>query len=249
MKFLFNPQITNTITPKIGFQSTTKASVTHTEPRKDSFNSNPLFDNYSDKIYLTKLIKSNPAITKILEENNIPININIDELEKLKKGHLLNTRIIAAKIYSALPNDIKSQINLMDLQQAAMLHDYGKILIPPKILNKTTPLTEQEKLIMELHSSLGAELLRQQGVKSEVADLVKYHHQNLNGTGYPKLDNHFNYSYDAQIISIADKFSALTEKRCYKNPISKNEALQILYQDVIDGNYSKEIYDALLKIT
>ena len=56
-----------------------------------------------------------------------------------------------------------------------MLHDYGKVLIPKEILNKKGALTPEEKQIMELHSEFGYELLKQQGVKEEVLNLIKYH--------------------------------------------------------------------------
>ncbi len=70
----------------------------------------------------------------------------------MKNGHLTATRILAAKIYSSLPEELKKEVNLPDLQQAAMLHDYGKVLIPKEILNKEGALTPEEKQIMELQS-------------------------------------------------------------------------------------------------
>lgn len=215
--------------------------------RKDSFNSNPLYDNFVDKNKLTQLAKSNPEITRILKENKIPLKINVKELEDLKNGHLMDTRITAAKMYSALPKDLKSQVNLMDLQQAAMLHDYGKVLIPDKILNKEGKLTPQEKKIMELHSELGYELLKQQGVNQNVLNMVKYHHQNPQGSGYPSASVDYNHDISTQILATADKYSALREKRSYKEPLSRNEALDIIKDDVTNGLIEPEIYNALEK--
>lgn len=215
--------------------------------RKDSFNSNPLYDNFVDKNKLTQLAKSNPEIMRILKENKIQLKINVKELEDLKNGHLMDTRITAAKMYSALPKDLKSQVNLMDLQQAAMLHDYGKVLIPEKILNKKGKLTPEEKKIMELHSELGYEILKQQGVNKNVLNMVKYHHQNPNRSGYPSANEDYEHDISTQILATADKYSALREKRSYKDPLNRNQALDIIKNDVTNGLIEPEIYNALEK--
>ena len=165
----------------------------------------------------------------------------------MKQGHLTATRIIAAKIYSALPSEMKAEINLSNLQQAAMLHDYGKVLIPEAILNKKGALNEKEKAIMELHTEFGYELLKQQGVKEEVLELIKYHHQKPDGSGYPKIHDGFEYSTALQIIEIADKYSALTEDRPYHKSLTKEEALKIIYEEVEEGVISQEVFNALKK--
>lgn len=161
--------------------------------------------------------------------------------------HHTATRVIAAKIYSALPENMKSEVNLPDLQQAAMLHDYGKVLIPKEILNKEGALTPEEKKIMELHSEFGYELLKQQGVNEHVLNLIKYHHQKPDGSGYPVADNSFEYSISAQILEAADMYSALTEERTYHKACTKNEALNIIYKEVESKTISQEVFDALKK--
>lgn len=236
-------------TVPVQFRSTATQSVYPMEQgvRKDSFNSNPLYGNFADKNSITQLAKSNPEIMRILKENKIPLKVNMNELEDLKNGHLMDTRVTAAKIYSALPVEMKSEVNLMDLQQAAMLHDYGKALIPDKILNKNGKLTDSEKQIMELHSELGYELLKQQGVNQNVLNMIKYHHQTPQGDGYPRVSQDYNHDVGAQILATADKYSALREKRSYKEPLSKEEALGIIRQDVENNIISPEVYQALEK--
>lgn len=233
----------------VQFRSTAAQSVypTGQSLRKDSFNSNPLYSNFADKNSITQLAKSNPEIMRILKDNKIPLKVNMKELEDLKNGHLMDTRVTAAKIYSALPKEMKQEVNLMDLQQAAMLHDYGKALIPDKILNKNGKLTDSEKQIMELHSELGYELLKQQGVNQNVLNMIKYHHQTPQGDGYPRVSQDYNHDLGAQILATADKYSALREKRSYKEPLSKEEALNIIQQDVENNIIAPEIYQALEK--
>ena len=217
------------------------------ESYNDKFSTNPLKERFKTKAEIELIAKSNPRIMAILKEHNIPLEVNISALEKLEKGHLKDVRVIAAKIYSALPDKLKSEVNLSDIQQAAMLHDYGKVLIPKNILDKEGRLTPEEKKIMDLHSEFGYELLKQQGVKEEVLKLIKYHHQKPDGNGYPEVDDGFIFGMSSQIITAADKFSALTEDRSYHKACTKEEALGIIAQDVENGVISKEVFDALNK--
>lgn len=244
-----NP-IHNVHSPLVNFRGSEKVVVFNPEGpelSKDRFSTNPFKENFKTKAEIEQLAKSSPRIMALLKENNIPLNVNMPAIEKLAKGHLANVRVIVAKMYSVLSEDLKSEINLSNLQQAAMLHDYGKVLIPKRILDKEGALTPEEKKIMDLHSELGYELLKQQGVNEEVLSLVKYHHQKPDGSGYPAIDDDFEYGISSQIIAVADKFSALTEKRCYRNACSKEEAFEIISKDVENGIISKEVFEALKK--
>lgn len=248
MNFVYNTPILNKINiPNIQFRAAGNYAET-LAPKKDSFSTNPLYDSFVDKNTLTQIAKSNPRIMELLKNNHIRLDVNIRELEKLKHGHLMDTRVTAAKIYSALPQDLKAGVNLMDLQQAAMLHDYGKVLIPDKILNKSGKLTDKEKEIMKLHSELGYELLKEQGVNENVLNLVKYHHQTPNGNGYPEITNDFKPDISSQILAAADKYSALREKRSYKDAMTRDEALAVIQEDVTNGLIAPEVYSALARI-
>lgn len=214
----------------------------------DGFTTNPIYEKLGTKEQIELCAKSNPRICELLKEHNLPIEVNIDVLNELKQGHMKESRIIAAKIYSSLPEELKKEISLPNLQEAAMFHDYGKVLIPKKVLNKNNKLTADERKIMELHSELGYELLKNKGLSEKTLNLIKYHHQNSNKNGYPEAQKDFSFGIDAQILSTADKYTALREKRSYKNPIGKYEALEIIGKDVNNGNLSQEVYTALLKI-
>ena len=245
MNFVYNTPILNKINiPNIQFRAAGNYAGT-LAPKKDSFSTNPLYDSFVDKNTLTQIAKSNPRIMELLKSNHIRLDVNIRELEKLKHGHLMDTRVTAAKIYSALPQDLKAGVNLMDLQQAAMLHDYGKVLIPDKILNKSGKLTDKEKEIMKLHSELGYELLKEQGVNESVLNLVKYHHQTPEKKGYPEITNDYKPDISSQILAAADKYSALREKRSYKDAMTRDEALAVIQEDVTSGLITPEVYKAL----
>ena len=134
------------------------------------------------------------------------------------------------------------------IKEASMLHDLGKVLIPAKILNKPARLNKKEREIMNIHSTLGYELLKTQRINEETLDLVKYHHQNLSHTGYPALNCDHNPSdIGVQIISTADKYSALREARVYRRKLSRIESLLILYKEVREEKILPEVYNALVE--
>ncbi len=213
----------------------------------DKYIANPLRDKYGTKTEVEAAIKSNPRIQQILNEHHLHAFVNETELEKLRKGHLQNTRITAAKIYSNLPENLKKEINLQELQEAAMFHDYGKILIPDNILNKKGKLSKNEWAIMRRHSELGAELLKNKDLSPRTIELVKFHHLNGMGSGYPSPDKTYRHGLDTEVLTLADKFEALMEERSYKSAMSRNEALGILENDVKSGLISPEVFDALKK--
>lgn len=246
MSFIYNNPINLNI-PSLSFRQNPTTTIRFGNLFQDGFSTNPLNENPDNKAEIEALAKANPRVVEIMKKYKLPIKANMEELMKLQKGHLQDTRVIAAKIYSALPQEMKAEINLPHLQEAAMFHDYGKVLIPDKILNKTDRLTDSEREIMEQHSELGYELLKSKGLSKETLNLVKYHHQTASKNGYPVADANFEYTPALEILNVADKYSALTETRSYKPAMSKQEALTIIKEDVENGLVSEEIYNALAK--
>lgn len=232
--------------PNIGFKSKPAGYIPKTAFVSDGYVSNPLYNVFGTQEEIEEAIKTNPRIQEILREYKLSGKVNIGELEKLKAGHLQDTRITAAKIYSNLPSYLKEEVNPKELQEAAMFHDYGKVLIPEKILNKNGELNEAEWAIMQQHSELGAELLKNKNLSPRAKELVKYHHQNRGNEGYPMATN-YEYGLDSEILSVADRFGALTEQRSYKPAMPKDDALAVIEKDVNDGVISKEVFEALKK--
>ena len=214
---------------------------------KDGFVTNPLYDNRADISRIEYDAQNNPKIRALMNKYNLPIKVNTSELEKLKENHLKNTRLTAVGIYSNLLPYVRKDVNLKNLQEAAMMHDYGKILIPDNILNKQGELNEREREIMNLHSELGYELLKNRELSSETLNLIKYHHQNPQNNGYPAVSANYEHSLEAQILNAADEYTALREERSYKKALSKEEALEIIHKQADSGFISKEVYFALEK--
>lgn len=215
------------------------------------FEKQDIFENgnkYVSESIVKSAIQKNPNILKILRENNLPVKINVKELEALKAGHMKDTRVIVAKMHSSLPKELKQEVNLQDLQNAAMCHDVGKSLIPEKILNKKGKLTSEEKDIMDLHSELGYEILKGSGLNKNTLEIIKYHHQTLDGAGYPKVGAKYECPKSVQILNVADKYSALTEERAYKKAFSREDALNIISEDVKNGKIASDVFEVLNKV-
>lgn len=206
-------------------------------------------NNFEEKSYKKNLeinIQKVPSICRILKKYGLTGKINTKILSELVSGHMNDTCKIALGIYSILSETLSIDISKKTLQQAAELHDVGKVFIPKKIICKAGKLNKKEKKIMNIHSRLGYELLKSQNINYEILELVKYHHQNLKRTGYPILVGHTPSDIAIQIISIADKYSALREARVYRRGLSKQKALLILYEEVLSGKILKEVFNALM---
>ena len=204
-------------------------------------------DESLHKSVVKDMIQSNPFVSRILKRYHIKPLIDTKTLKELTGGHMNDTCNIAMGVYNTLPDFIRNKVNVQTLKEASMLHDLGKVLIPSKILNKPAKLNIKERKIMNIHSTLGYELLKTQPLSDETLALIKYHHQNLKHSGYPKLSKDYITSdLCVQIISIADKYSALREARVYRRRLSRVEALLILYREVREGKILPAVYDALV---
>lgn len=200
------------------------------------------------KAIITRMLELNPKIKTILDNYKIKPTIDTKTLKELAGGHMNETCKVAVGIYSHLSQNLKSTIKETTIKEASMLHDLGKVLIPSKILNKPARLNTKEREIMNIHSTLGYELLKSQNINEETLDLVKYHHQNLKRSGYPALsESHHPSDIGVQIISTADKYSALREARVYRRRLTRIESLLILYKEVLEGKIHKEVYKALME--
>ena len=212
--------------------------------RPDRTSLNGTLDKYLDRNTLLAIIYSNPEITRMLAEKGIPLNVNVDGFKKHVYNHSVDTKNTAIAIYNNLPANVKSQADLKDIADGALLHDVGKILIPDAILTKRNKLSPKEEDIMRLHSTLSYELLKNQGISDNALKIVRFHHQNPAHLGYPIMSDTEKMDINSQIVSMADKYSALREKRSYKRQMSEEEALKILASELNKG-VSPDVYNAL----
>lgn len=113
----------------------------------------------------------------------------------------------------------------------AYLHDIGKLKIPPEILQKPSKLTDEEYEIMKTHTTIGYKMCMSDLQLRPYAAGPLYHHEALNGTGYPQGLTKSKIPYEAQIIRVADEYDAIVSKRQYKTHIGISDTLKILIED------------------
>ena len=126
----------------------------------------------------------------------------------------------------------------------AYLHDIGKLFIPPAILQKPSKLTNEEFEVMKSHTTLGYEMCMKDLKLRPYAAGPLYHHEALNGTGYPQGLTKKDIPYEGQIIRVADEYDAIVSKRQYKSHIGITDTLKILIEETKPSpkpNYSETL--------
>ncbi|MBW6487192.1 MAG: HD domain-containing protein [Syntrophobacterales bacterium] len=117
---------------------------------------------------------------------------------------------------------------IADLIKGSFLHDVGKIAISDRILLKPGKLTEEETAIMKTHVHHGVDIVGHYGWLKDAAEVVRYHHEKFDGSGYEAGLKGHDIPINARIFALADVFDALTSRRPYKEPFSLAEAMRIL---------------------
>ena len=149
----------------------------------------------------------------------------LDGLDAFTRRHSENVAAITCRLCEYLKLDEGFTVYCTT---CAYIHDIGKIFIPPEILQKTSALTEAEFEIMKTHTTIGYKMCMKDPKLVPYAAGTLYHHEALNGTGYPNGVTAKDIPYEAQIIRVADEFEAITAKRQYKTHIGIIEALNII---------------------
>ncbi|QWV97535.1 HD domain-containing protein [Geomonas nitrogeniifigens] len=126
---------------------------------------------------------------------------------------------------------------LMDVGMGSLFHDYGKVYVPKELLDKPGKLSPSEFLEVKKHPVYGYSTLRDLKIFTPVAlGIVKHHHEKENGSGYPDGLSSYDIARSSKITAIADVFSALTTNRSYRQALSKESALEIMYGEM-DGSF------------
>ncbi|MCH1918838.1 HD domain-containing protein [Shewanella sp. A3A] len=131
---------------------------------------------------------------------------------------------------------------------AALLHDLGKLHTPDDILEKPGPLNSVERAIMNQHSYETYEILRHIKGLEDIARWAAFHHEGVNGAGYPFHPNQRDFSIESRIIAVADVFQALVQDRPYREGMPLEQVLQILDQEVTKGKLDGEIVQLLHRL-
>ena len=191
--------------------------------------------------------KKTDALEKKQQENKIFIREmieafakTIDMKDKYTNGH--STRV--AEYTAMLAEELGySEEEVEKFYNIALLHDIGKIGIPPEVLNKPGKLTDQEFNIIKSHSAQGYKVLKDISIMPELAIGAGAHHERPDGKGYPRGLKGDEVPRVAQIIGVADTFDAMYSDRPYRKRMNFDKAVSIikevsgtqLYPDVVDA--------------
>ena len=150
----------------------------------------------------------------------------IDAKDTYTKGHSTSVSRYAVALARAI-NLPEKEINRIML--GGLLHDVGKIGIPENVLKKTAGLNDEEWKIMKQHPTIGAEkVLRPNPMLHDLIPIVKYHHEQWNGKGYPEGLKGEEIPLAARIVAVADTYHALISDRPYRKGMSVEKACEIL---------------------
>jgi HD-GYP domain-containing protein (c-di-GMP phosphodiesterase class II) len=124
-----------------------------------------------------------------------------------------------------------SASELRVLARAGLMHDIGKLGIPEAVLDKHSPLDESEWILMRTHPEMGLTLLDRIGQSSREVLAVLYHHERLDGSGYPYGLKAEGIPIEARIVAVADTYDALTSDRPYRKACTQAEARRVLVEE------------------
>ncbi len=136
------------------------------------------------------------------------------------------------------------EVEVDKIRISAFLHDVGRIGIEDRILNKPGVLTPGEFDVMKRHTVMGYEIVRQVKQLTEMLPGIRWHHEALNGCGYPDGLNGEAIPLMARVIAVADTFDALTTERVFARGIEFSKALEIL-RKLAGSKYDPAVVEAL----
>jgi diguanylate cyclase (GGDEF)-like protein/putative nucleotidyltransferase with HDIG domain len=151
--------------------------------------------------------------------------IAIDAKDQTTHGHVRRTQIYATEMGKLLK---VSESDLHALHAGALLHDIGKLAVPEYILNKPGKLTEAEFSKMKIHPTVGGDILKRVNFPYPVEDIVRYHHEKWDGSGYPKGLKGEQIPLIARIISVVDFYDATRCDRPYRKGMKREDSLGLL---------------------
>jgi putative nucleotidyltransferase with HDIG domain len=170
----------------------------------------------------------------------------IDAKDQVTHGHIRRVQDRSVRLARSL--GVIDESLIQAVTAASLLHDMGKLAIPEHILNKPGKLTVAEFEVMKTHSSLGADILAAIEFPYPVVPIVRHHHENWNGSGYPDGLSGTDIPIGARILSVVDCYDALTSDRPYRPKLTTAEAKEILLERR-GSMYDPLVVDAFLSMT
>jgi len=168
----------------------------------------------------------------------------VDAKDPYTYSHSQRVAYYAVRLARALglPEDEVERIRI-----GALLHDIGKIGVSGRIIRKPARLEEREMQVMKTHSTLSANIMAPIRILGEAAEMVRYHHEHWDGSGYPSGLRGEEIPLGSRIILVADALDALVSDRPYRRGRTKEEAMQILRENA-GRQFDPKVVEALASI-
>lgn len=205
-------------------------------------------ENNIEKSELDRIKEELQATQNRLEqayiENIETLRYTVDAKDSYTKGH--SERVSEYAVLLGKKLCINSD-DLYTLRIGGLFHDVGKIGIPDNILTKKDKLTDEEYEEIKQHPSIGAKILSNAAIFTDIVPIVKHHHERYDGTGYPDHLKGEEIPYMARIVAVADAFDAMASRRPYRDSVE----IEKIVKQISENKYTQfdpQIADALLDI-
>jgi putative nucleotidyltransferase with HDIG domain len=169
----------------------------------------------------------------------------IEAKDGVTSDHVNRVQAYALGLAGAL--GVKDPLALQALEAAALLHDTGKLAVPEHVLNKPGKLTPAELATMQAHVDVGADILASIDFPYPVVPIVRAHHENWDGSGYPRGLRGEEIPLGARILSVVDCFDALTSDRPYRSAMTEEDAIAIIVERR-GKMYDPQVVDTFLRV-
>ncbi|MCD7714888.1 MAG: HD domain-containing protein [Lachnospiraceae bacterium] len=134
-----------------------------------------------------------------------------------------------------------------ELAVAGFVHDIGKLELAKYVRgHEEETLVIEEMKYVRRHSALGAEILLKNGYSQKIVDMVRFHHENCDGTGYPMNLSREEIPIGARILRVCDVFAALTSDRPYRRAFDVDTAVELMIEE--SKNYDIEVFLAFMRV-
>lgn len=182
--------------------------------------------------------------TKMLEEALSVFTRFVDAKDPNTHGHSLRVAEYSKKIAEKLGFD---ENRCIQIYHSALLHDCGKCYIDDAVLKKPDRLSAEEYEIIKIHTTKGAEMLKNFSSVPGIADGALYHHERYDGTGYPYGKKGEEIPFIGRLICVADAFDVMNSSRCYKEKLGKDEIVKEIENNK-GSQFDPAIADVLLEL-